>query len=365
MIYETAVTIETAGSAGSEMHRAKGVVLLVGNFSPFGNRVCVELAERLSGAGWAVETTSALPRPVPRALDMLHTVWRRRGAFGIAQVDVYSGRAFFWAEAVCWALRRAHRPYVLTLHGGRLPEFAHRWPGRVRRLLRSAATVTTPSSYLAEQMRCYAEGLQVLPNAIDLSAYRFDRRRQLRPRLVWLRAFEETYNPSLAPRVVERLAVDLPDVQLAMIGPDRGDGSRQQTERIARESGIIGRIDFIGWIPRAEVPAALSQGDIFLNTTDVDNTPGSVLEAMACGLPVVSTNVGGLPYLLRHEHDALLIPPNDPEAMAAAVRRLLTEPGLAQRLAANARATVERFDFSVVLPQWESLLRGVVEARGH
>jgi glycosyltransferase involved in cell wall biosynthesis len=77
---------------------------------------------------------------------------------------------------------------------------------------------------------------------------------------------------------------------------------------------------------------------------------------MACGLCVVSTNVGGIPYLLEHEHDALLVPPDDAEAMAAAVTRLLTEPGLAERLSHNARQKAEQFDWSVILPQLENIL---------
>ena len=103
----------------------------------------------------------------------------------------------------------------------------------------------------------------------------------------------------------------------------------------------------------------MDRGDIFLNTTNVDNTPVSVLEAMACGLCIVTTNVGGIPHLLEHEHDALLVPSDDPAAMAAAVRRILTETGLAARLSHHARAKAERMDWSVVLPQWESLIRAV------
>jgi glycosyltransferase involved in cell wall biosynthesis len=73
--------------------------------------------------------------------------------------------------------------------------------------------------------------------------------------------------------------------------------------------------------------------------------------------------VGGIPYLLDHERDALLVSPEDPEAMAAAVRRLLTEPGLAGRLSLNARAKVEGFDWSRILPRWNSLLLDLVRGR--
>jgi glycosyltransferase involved in cell wall biosynthesis len=89
----------------------------------------------------------------------------------------------------------------------------------------------------------------------------------------------------------------------------------------------------------------------------------SVIEAMAAGLCIVSTNVGGLSHLLRDEHEALLVPPSDPDAMAAAVTRILTQPGLAARLSANSRLRAESNDWAVVVPQWQTLLSSVISSR--
>jgi len=77
---------------------------------------------------------------------------------------------------------------------------------------------------------------------------------------------------------------------------------------------------------------------------------------MACGLCVVSTDVGGMPYLVENGEQALLVPPNDAAAMAGAVRRVLTEPGLAEKLSRAGRARAEEFDWSRVLPEWQKLL---------
>jgi glycosyltransferase involved in cell wall biosynthesis len=101
----------------------------------------------------------------------------------------------------------------------------------------------------------------------------------------------------------------------------------------------------------------LGHGDVFLNTSDADNAPVSVTEAMACGLCVVTTDAGGLRDLVDDGEDALVVPRDDPEAMAAAVRRLLAEPRLAARLSAAARAKVEPLSWSLLLPEWEALLR--------
>jgi glycosyltransferase involved in cell wall biosynthesis len=174
---------------------------------------------------------------------------------------------------------------------------------------------------------------------------------------VWLRAFHQIYNPSLAIRVVALLADEFPDVRLTMVGPDKGDGSLPAAQQLAEELGVQEKVNFIGGVPKGDVPAWLNKGDIFINTTDVDNTPISVLEAMACGLCVVSTNVGGIPYLLDDQRNALLVPPNDAEMMAAAVRRILLDSSLAKRLSGSARMKTEGFSWSKVLPIWEELFQ--------
>jgi glycosyltransferase involved in cell wall biosynthesis len=340
-------------------------VLLVGNFlsATVGTRgVCEDLSNQLHLSGWNVVTTSNRKQRLPRLSDMLATCWRQRRHYDVAQVDVYSGPAFLWAEAVCWLLQHIGKPYVLTLHGGNLPSFARRWPRRVRRLLHSAGAVTTPSNYLLKQLRMYRADLLLLPNPVDLAAYDFKLRQQPRPHLVWLRAFHQIYNPSLAPQVLSRLVADIPDVQLTMVGPDKGDGSLQRTLEEAARLNVTNRMNLPGGVTKPEVPRVLNTGDIFLNTTNFDNTPVSVLEAMACGLCVVSTNVGGIPYLLEDGFDALLVPPDDPQAMADAVCRILTEPGIGGQLSLNAHTKAEQFDWAIVLPQWEDLLVGVIKA---
>ncbi len=339
---------------------AKFGILLIGNFlSGGGGFHCFgeDLAAHLAAAGWPIVLASGKRQRLTRLLDMLWTVWRRRNAYQAAYVEVYSGLAFCWAELVCWLLRRCHKPYILMLHGGNLPVFARRWPSRVRRLLSSANLVAAPSRYLHEQMKPYRADLLLLPSAFDLNAYTYRERRQPLPNLIWLRSFHHIYNPALAPQVLQRLRAAFPNIHLTMFGPDKGDGSLQEMQQVIDELQVQAHVSLPGAVTKPEVPHCLNRGDIFLNTTNVDNTPMSVIEAMACGLCIVCTNVGGLPYLLEHEHDALLVPPADAAAMAAAVHRILTEPELAQRLSSNARKKVENWDWRKLLPRWEESFR--------
>jgi len=216
-----------------------------------------------------------------------------------------------------------------------------------------------PSGYLLHEMRRYREDLCLLPNGIDLNVYRFRLRERPTPRLIWLRAFHEIYNPSLAPRVLAILQKEFPDVQLSMFGPDKKDGSWEATRRVAAELGVFGRIRWSGGVPKDQVPSILDQSDVFLNTTNFDNSPVTVMEALASGLCTVSTNAGGLPHLLTNEREALLVPREDAECMAAAVSRILTEPGLSARLSCNGRQLAEGSDWSRVLPEWHSLIASV------
>lgn len=342
----------------------KASVLLIGNFlSPsLGTRFyCEDLADHLRSGRWKVLTSSSKQNRLMRIIDMILTAYLKRKEYSVAHVDVYSGAAFLWAEMVCRVLKFIGKPYILTLHGGNLPSFSNHWRKRVIGLFASAVKVTTPSPYLFETMRVFRTDLYLLPNAIELPVYSFRLREQAHPRLIWLRSFHSIYNPCLAVKVVAVLKEEFPDIHLTMIGHDRGDGSRQYLQGLVAELAVENEIVFGNGVPKSEISQWMSKGDIFINTSNIDNTPISVLEAMACGLCVVSTKVGGIPYLLNDGYDALLVPPNDPESMANAVRRILTEPGLAPRLSKHARQKTDKFDWSNILTKWDALLGSVAK----
>lgn len=342
--------------------RDKPPVLIAGAFlsESTGVRfVCEDLAEGLHTRGWSVVTTSRINSRIPRLVDMLATVWLKRGQYAVAQMDVYSGMAFMWAEAIGASLTLLRCPFVLTLHSGAFPDFAERRPKRVRRLLRAASAVTSPSSFLQERMARYRPDIRMVRNGLDISLYKDRRLAKAQPRLVWIRAFEQRYNPVLALEVVARLCGDFPEIELLMVGPDRGDCSAEKMREEARRLGVDGSVRIMGSVPKTDVPRVLQDGDIFLNTTNVDNAPVTVVEAMACGLCVVSTDAGGVPYLVEDGADALLVGRDDPDAMAAAVRRILTDPAVAATLSKNARIKAETFAWDRVLPEWETLLISV------
>lgn len=334
-------------------------VLFVDAYCPPGRGshvVSRDIAGALPPFGWQVFTTSHASGRTRRLWDMIRTTVSHRGLYDVAHISLYSGSAFAWAEMVAHTCRLLSRPFVITLHGGKLPEFAARWPGRVRRLLRGAGAVTSPSRYLRSAIGPYCNSVTELPNPLDLRNYRFRERAQINPRLIWLRAFHRIYQPSLAIDILARVRREYPNATLEMIGPDKGDGSLQETQSRIRDLHLQNAVTLVGAVPKSAVPCLLDQADVFLNTSTIDNTPVSVLEAMATGLCIVSTDAGGLTYLLDDGVDARIVPVGDGDAAGNAVLDVLRRPEYAVTLSQNARAKALGHDSSKILPQWDALL---------
>lgn len=332
---------------------------MIGNYlaSPRHNRnVWQALAERLPSVGWEVIITSSREIQVLRLMDMLWTVFKQRENYDLAQIDVFSGKAFVFAESCATLLRFLGKKYVLTLHGGGLPEFSSRHPKRVASLLMSANKVVTPSHFLQEALKNISSDIAYIPNAIEISDSLYRQRSSLSPRLIWVRAFHHIYNPALAIRVLNLVIKEFPDAFLTMVGPDKGDGSLSQVQALVEHLRLSDHVKIIQGVSNEAIPGLLDTSDIFLNTTNYDTAPRSLLEAMGNGLCVVSTNVGGLPWLILDRIDGLLVPPQDEMAMAAAVIFLLKTPELAAHISLNARHKAEDHDWAEILPQWGELL---------
>lgn len=137
-----------------------------------------------------------------------------------------------------------------------------------------------------------------------------------------------------------KLRASLPSVTVVSIGAEKFPGGLEDVRRKAAESGVDDLLRFLG--RRSDALAFTAAADVFVNPSDVEGLPVSILEALALGIPVVATNVGGVGTVVRHEETGILVPPRDPSALAAGVERLITQREQAQRLAAQGKHLVER-----------------------
>ena len=317
------------------------------------------LADRWRAEGRVVHTTSDQIGRARRVADTVWSVARWRGRVDVAVVLVYSGMGFAVAEATTATARAVGLPVVHWLHGGNLPAFTAAHPRRVRRLLGGGAATVAPSPYLAEAVAGLGHHLEVIPNVVELTTAPWRLHAPAAPRLLWMRTFHPIYEPELAVRALRRLRTTHPEATLTMAGQEKGSLAavrRLVAELSGTDPGLTEAVTFPGYVVDADKAALFEGHDVFVNTNRVDNTPVSVIEAMAAGLVVVTTDAGGLPYLVGDGSSGLVVPVGDAVALADAVARVVDEPDLAAALSRAGRDVAAGSAWSAVGPRWDEVL---------
>ncbi len=312
------------------------------------------LSIMLEDEGYTVVTASSKKNKISRLLDMVLTAIVNRKRVSLVLIDTYSTQNFYYAVIIAFLCRLFKLPYIPILHGGNLPARLHSSKSLSKKLFGKALTNIAPSKYMETQFR--AKGFQnitYIPNTLDIAAYSFKSRPVNTPKLLWVRSFSEIYNPLLAIKIVEGLKKKGVAVSLCMVGPDK-DGSLQKCKKLAAELDLDVR--FTGMLQKKEWVSLAQDYNIFINTTNFDNMPVSVMEAMALGFPVISTNVGGLPYLIDDKLNGILVEPNNPEVFMNEILFICDNPLKAKEMSENARAKMEEFDWQTIKHQWINLL---------
>lgn len=332
-------------------------LLYIGNqLSKHGyNKTSIEtLGVFLENEEYAVIFTSDKKNQFFRMFAMFYTTLVKARRVDYILIDTYSTSSFWYAFFCSQIARFFKVKYIPILRGGNLPNRLIKNPRLCRMLFVNAFKNIAPSGYL--KMAFEKEGytnIVYIPNTIEIANYEYKKRTQFAPKLLWVRAFASIYNPEMAIKVVKQLQRKYPSTTLTMVGPDK-DGSLQVTKDFAQQLGLS--VNFTGQLSKEDWWELASQHDIFINTTHFDNTPISVMEAMALGLPVVTTNVGGIPYLVSHNQNALLVDDGDDKAMVEVISNLLEDNQKAINIAKNARFFVEQMDWQIVKEKWNSLL---------
>jgi glycosyltransferase involved in cell wall biosynthesis len=265
--------------------------------------------------------------------------------------------AFYLAPVPALLLARLlGKKTILNYHDGRAEDHLTRWP-MARRLMRLADTIVVPSDYLVEVFARFGLKATRIHNVAETDSLPYRERTQQRPypRPIFLhnRGLAPEYNPACALRAFAVIQQRYPEARLTIAhsGP-----LRPQLEALARSLGLR-QTQFIGSVSPWQMAAVYDSADIYLTSPNADNMPLSLLECFAAGLPIVASSAGGIPNMVEDQQTGLLFPPNDHQAMAACALRLLEEPGLAARLARNARAECLKYAWPHIGPQWIELYR--------
>lgn len=313
------------------------------------------LTKLLQCEGHSVICSSDKTNKLSRLLAMCYTIIKNRKTTDVVLIDTFSTSNFYYALITSQLARILSLKYIPILHGGNLPYRLKHSEHLSTLIFKYADQNVSPSLYLAQEFKKYNFDTLYIPNTIPLAEIPFKFRKVLAPKLLWVRAFDKIYNPAMAIKVLTILKASHENASLCMVGPDK-DGSLNQTKALAKQLGVANSVTFTGVLPKEQWHQLSQNYDIFINTTNIDNMPVSVVEAMALGLPIVSTNVGGLPYLIENGVDGLLIPVNAENKMAEAIETLLGNVEKATEMSKIAREKAEKFDGSVVKADWNEIL---------
>jgi glycosyltransferase involved in cell wall biosynthesis len=302
-----------------------------------------------------VKIASTKSNKILRLLDMVWLVLKNSSKADYVLIDTYSTSNFYFALIISQLCRLLQTKYIPILHGGNLENRLRNNPKLSALIFKNAYHLVAPSHFLKSIFKTYGyNDVLFIPNTIDITDYEFIDRKIDTIKLLWVRSFSSIYNPKQAILVLKQLLNNGHDATLTMVGPEV-DGSLKEMKHLVKKEKLnvkfTGKLSKQEWIKRSE------KHNIFINTTNFDNTPVSVIEAMALGLPVVSTNVGGLPFLITNNEEGLLVPKDDVNTMVNAILSLKTSKELRLKLIKNARSKVEFFDWNNVKSKWQALLQ--------
>lgn len=264
-------------------------------------------------------------------------------------VHVFSASYFSFLLAPLPAVAVARlfsRPVVLNYHSGEAPDHLSR-SAVARTVLRLVERIVVPSQFLKDVFGGFGLDATVVPNTIDC-AFTFRERKPLRPRILSTRNFSYPYNVACTLQAFRLVQRHFSEASLTLVGSGPEEGALRDLATSLR----LANVSFVGRVEPAEIHRFYADHDIYLQSPDIDNAPLSVIEAFASGLPVVSTEAGGIPAILEHGQHGLLAPVGDWVTLARHVERLLSAPDRARGLAREAYAACAHYQWQELRPRW-------------
>lgn len=317
------------------------------------NSTLTVLSNLFRKEGFTVYISSDKTNKFLRLISMLFSIVKYRNKVAYILIDTFSTTNFYYAFLTAQLARFFKIKYIPILHGGNLPYRISKSVRMSNLLFKNSFVNVAPSNYLKTEFERKGYIVKFIPNILEIENYPFKKRADLKPTLLWVRAFKEIYNPTMAIEVLFLLKKEYPNAKLFMVGPFV-DSSYEKCQKLVEKYQLQGAVEFTGVLPKEEWHKKSKEFDVFINTTNFDNTPISVMEAMALGLPVVTTNVGGISYLLENNTDALLVAKNNAKEMVNAIKNVVD--GKHKALPLKARQKVEKFDSPIVMNQWKEIL---------
>ncbi len=293
-----------------------------------------------------------------RLVSLLHglaLIWSNRREIDIAILPLFGTyNSLLWQRILSLLLKTLHKKIILVIHGGSIPAQLQTDPGRFLGSLKRASVIVAPSSFTQKAVSQLGFEPILIENVIPVDNYLFRSKEKIKPRLVWMRAFSDIYNPQMAVRTAKLLAEKFEDFKMVMAGADRGNLA--EIKDMITRYDLDEKIYLAGYIDTAEKNKLAAEYDIYINTNKIDNAPVSVIEYMLMGLPVVAVSTGGIPYIIEDRKNGLLVEPGNEADMAAKITMLVEDPAFSAAIANKARNYAENYDEKNILHKWAGII---------
>ena len=334
------------------------MILLIGNkLSNRGlNPTSIEKLEENLSFNYSIRSASDKQSSFIRIIEMLYLVFLYRKTCRLIIVDVFGTKAFYFSCLIIVYSKLKNIPVLPVFRGGSLPERYNKNTKLFKYIFNKTILVICPSPFLSDFFSSRKIKTQIIHNYIDIKKYPFKYRERIKPKLLWVRSIHSIYNPVMAIYVLKKILEYYPQARLSMVGPIK-DNTIELIDKLIFKWNLQEKVTLTGKLEKKEWIELSKDFDIFLNTTNIDNQPVSVIEAMALGLPIVSTNVGGIPNLLTHNKTAKLVEINDVNGMVDCIKEYLSDNIGRIEIVKNARELVEsEFNQDKVIPQWVDII---------
>ena len=288
-------------------------------------------------------------RTVVTTLLYIATLSARVRAYDVIHVFSASYLSFVLSPTPAILIAKLYgKKVMLNYRSGEALDHLTRWRRSALPVIRLADKVVVPSGYLVEVFGRFGIRAEAIANTVNLSRFKFRKRAPLQPVILSNRNLESLYNVECILRAFALIQNRLSEARLIVAG----DGSERKRLESLSAALRLSNVEFIGQVPPEKMPELYDQADIFINASNIDNMPVSHIEAFAAGLAVVTTDAGGIPYIVAEDRNGLIVSCGDHEALARSVVRLLEDAELAERLIKTARADCEKYTWAAVREEW-------------
>lgn len=344
-------------------------LLLVGPISPPAGGMSMqtsELKKRLRARGVKVLFLPTNPKLIPNRLNHIRVI---RGVlrflilvFNLLRVlpkvdtiHLMANSGWSWYLNACPVLWLAHlkrKPVVVNYRGGNAKAFFSKHIKRIKPFMNYASLIVVPSSFLHQVFSDFGFSTTIIPNCVDTNKFKPNIKHEGLFHCLMARNLENIYGIDIGIKAFAQALAQCPNMVLTIAGSGPQEG---ELKSLVVKLNIQQKVNFVGRLNRAQIKKAFKQTHVLLNPSRVDNMPNALLEAQASGVAIITSDVGGIPYMVEHGKTAIMVPNEDVSLMAEGLIELYHNKNLREALQQNSLEHIQQFNWSQGIQQWQQV----------